>query len=299
MHGNAFLAHVYNAGGGLIGLWPIHPCGVEVIYDENAIGRRLYKVSQIDGTHKIFSVLDMTHIPGLCVDGLRGLSLISMARNGLGIAIAADKASARMFSSGALLNGLVTSEEDLTGDEAKEIQASITNNMSGADNAGAIRVINRKLKYTAMSMTAADAQWLESRQFEIEEIARYTGVPPHLLMQTSKQTSWGTGVAEQNRGLARYTLMPFTTRIEQRLSRLRPRPQFAEFDFAGLVAPTPEEEITLLIAQVAGGLITVNEARHIRNMDPIEGGDVLNVPNGMGAAALLKPPTPVPSEVPA
>jgi phage portal protein BeeE len=98
-------------------------------------------------------------------------------------------------------------------------------------------------------------------------------------MQTEKQTSWGTGVAEQNRGLGRFTLLGWTMRFEQRLSRLlggqSRTPRFAEFDFAGLERPTPEEEIRLLIEQVTAGLLTVNEARRIRNLPPIDGGDVL------------------------
>jgi phage portal protein BeeE len=96
-------------------------------------------------------------------------------------------------------------------------------------------------------------------------------------MQTEKQTSWGTGVAEQNRGLGRFTLLGWTMRFEQRISRLLGAPRFVEFEFAGLERPTPEEEIRLLIEQVKAGLLTVNEARRIRNLPPIDGGDVLRV----------------------
>lgn len=102
-------------------------------------------------------------------------------------------------------------------------------------------------------------------------------MPPHLLGQTEKQTSFGAGLTEQNRGLARYTLIPYTSRIEQRLSRLLPEGLKAEFDYSALVKPSPEDEITLLIAQVDGSILTVNEARKIRNLPPIEGGDVVKV----------------------
>ena len=118
-------------------------------------------------------------------------------------------------------------------------------------------------------MTAADAQFLESRAFQIEEVARWFGVPPHLLMQTDKQTSWGTGVEEQNNGLSRFTIHPWTTRIEQALSRLLPSTQWVEFDFASLERPTPEDEINLIIAQVNAGILTVDEARALRNLPPL------------------------------
>jgi HK97 family phage portal protein len=118
-------------------------------------------------------------------------------------------------------------------------------------------------------MTATDAQFLQSRQFQIEEISRWTGVPPHLLMQTEKQTSWGTGVEEQNRALGRTVLLPWAQRVEHRASRLLAVPRWVEFEFAGLERPSPDREIELLLAQVAGGLLTVNEARAYRNLPPL------------------------------
>lgn len=273
VHGNAFLAHQYNQAGGLIGLVPVHPLAVEVKRDADTIGGRLYTVTLEDGRRRTFSMLDMTHIPSLSLDGLRGLSMIGIARNSLGTSIAGDKAAARHFGSGMLVSGLVTPEEDMTEAEAGTVKTSLTAKLSGTENAGDIAVINRRLKFTQWSQAAKDAQFLESRQFQVEEVARWTGVPPHLLMQTEKQTSWGTGVAEQNRGLARFTLAPWTSRLEQRLSRLLARPRFVEFEFAGLEKPTPEEEIRLLIEQVDAGLLTPNEARRIRNLPPIDGGD--------------------------
>jgi HK97 family phage portal protein len=278
MHGNAFLAHVFNGAGALAALVPIHPLGVAIELDATAPGGKLFKASLNDGSQRTFTMLDMTHIPSLTLNSDntgRGLSLISIARNSLGTGIAGDRAAARMFGKGPLILGMVSAEEDITEDEAKAIKEGLDAKMAGVDNAGDIAVVNRKLKFSEMSMTNADAQWLESRQFQIEEVARWTGVPPHLLMQTEKQTSWGTGVAEQNRGLARFTLAPWTTRVEQRLSRLLPSPRYVEFDYAGLLQPAPEQEIALLIQQVGAGLITVNEARKIRNMDPIPGGDTL------------------------
>lgn len=275
LHGNAFLAHVYNGAGGLAALVPIHPLAVSVELDEDAPGGRVYKANLLDRTVRTFTMLDMTHIPSLSTDGLRGHSLISIARNSLGTSIAGDRAAAKMFGQGPLVSGMVSAEEDITEEEAKAIKEGLNGKVLGVENAGDIAVINRKLKFTQWEQSHADAQWLESRQFQIEEVARWTGVPPHLLMQTEKQTSWGTGVAEQNRGLSRYTLLPWTSRLEQRLSRLLPSPRFVEFDMAGLLKPAPEQEIPLLIQQVEAGLMTPNEFRRFHGMDPIEGGDSL------------------------
>ena len=275
LHGNAYLEHIVNGAGSLAGLVPVHPQCVTVDWDETRPGLKRFDVTLKDGTRQDYDASTMTQIMALSLDGLRGLSVIEVARNSLGTAIAGDRAAAKLFATGALHSGIVTPEEDVTEDEAKTIKASLNAKTAGWENAGEIAVINRRLKFTPWTMSMEDAQFLQSRQFQIEEIARWYGVPPHLLMQTEKQTSWGTGVAEQNRGLARFSLAPWTSRIEQALSRLLPAPRFVEFDYAGLERPTPEQEIDLLIKQVEAGLMTVNEARRIRNMDPIDGGDTL------------------------
>jgi HK97 family phage portal protein len=275
LHGNAFLAHVFNGGGGLVALVPLHPLAVSVEQWTSKMdmprppGDKFYKATLDDGTVRVFTDDTMTHIPGLSMDGLRGLSPISVARNSLGTAVAGDRAAARMFSSGALISGMVSPDDDVEEEDAKTLKAEINRKVVGWENAGDIAFVNRKLKFTPWSMSAEDAQFLQSRQFQIEEVARWYGVPPYELMQTEKQTSWGTGIEAQQRGLARQVLGTWATRIDQRLSRLLPNPRFVEFDFKGLERPTPEQEIDLLLKQVKGGLITVNEARSIMNMQPM------------------------------
>lgn len=251
----------------MIGLQPIHPLAVTVD------GAKIYRVTLNDGTVRVFDPSTMTHIPALSLDGIKGVSPITVARNSFGTSIAAERSASRMFSNGALVSGIVTPEEDLTESEAQTVKESLRRKMQGESNAGDIAVINRKLKFQQWSMSAEDAQWLQSRAFQIEEIARWFGLMPFHLSQTDKQTSWGTGVSEQNRGLARYTLMPWTTRIEERLTRLLPEGQKVEFDYSMFLKPSTEDEIRLLIEQVQAGLLTVDEAREIRNMPPLEATD--------------------------
>jgi HK97 family phage portal protein len=291
LHGRAPLIHLSNAGGGLIGLMPVHPllCQVDPPrFTED--GRRLPKtfgVTLANGKRKTFTNgVDMTEILGKSLDGWYGMSVLSYARNSLGTQIAGDRAAANLFNNGFLQRGLVTpKDDDVDEDEAKDIKAGLDDKTGGWEHAGEVAFVNRKLEFTPWTMTAEDAQFLQSRQFGIEEISRWTGVPPHLLMQTEKQTSWGTGVAEQNRGLSRFTLLGWTERTEQALSRRLSSPRFAEFDFARLERPTPEQEIDLLIKQAGGPILTVNEARAVRNLPPVPGGDVLRAPQGVAAPA--------------
>lgn len=291
LQGDAFLQHRFNGAGALVGLTPVHPLAVGVEWDSSRPGGKLYRVTQLGGTALELDATTMTQVMGPSLDGLRGMSVITLARNSLGTAIAGDRAAGNMFANGGMLSGIITPEEDVEPDEVTTIKADVNANMTGTENAGKIAVVNRKLKFTPWSMNAADAQFLETREFSIEEVARWTGVPANLLMKSDAVSTWGTGVEIVNRGLRQYTLASYTSRFEQRLSRLLPRTQLVEFDFAGLERPNPEQEIDLLIKQVEAGLLTPNEARRIRNLAPLPGGDTPR-PAGQG-------PTPSPAEVPA
>lgn len=276
IHGNAYLQHVYNAAGALVALHPIVPTAVTVkpvktVEELARFGdfRKYFTVALADGTERDLTPAELTHIPAMSNDGLRGMSPIEWHRQALGTGIAGDQAAARLFGSGLLLGGLVSGDEGLSQDDAAEALAQLKSKMAGSKHAGDIAFINAQLKFTSWTIPPVDAQFIESRAHQVEEVARIYGVPPHLLMQTEKQTSWGTGVAEQNRGLSRFTLMGWTTRIEQRLARLTTRPTTVEFDYSGLLQPAPEVEIPLLLQQIDAGLLTVNEARRIRNLPPL------------------------------
>lgn len=274
LHGNAYLLHVFNGGGALAGLQPIHPCAVTVEPAADVVGGKLFTVTLANGERRTYDGLQMTHLTGPMTDGLVGLSPITVARNSMGISLSGEKSAGRMFANGAMVSGLVTTEDDVTEAEATEIKRGLQAKLQGEDNAGDIAFVNRNLRFTPWQLSAQDAQFLQSRSFQVEEIGRWFGVPPHLLGQSEKSTSWGTGIEEQNRGLARYTLATWTTRIEQRLSRLVANPKFVEFDYSGLLQPSPEQEIDLLLRQIDTGLLTLNEARRIRNLPPVPGGDV-------------------------
>lgn len=274
LHGDAFLRHLYGGAGQLLALEIVHPLCVQVSRPNKADrreprGGKWFTISTADGPLKL-DADGMTQVMGLSLDGLRGLSVISQARNSLGTAIAGDRAAAGAFSNGATFSGLVTpTEDELEPDEVDELRDELRAHAVGWDNTGKIVFLNRKLQFTPYSMSLEDAQFMQSRAFQIEEIARWFGVPPHLLMQTEKQTSWGQGVEQQNLGLGRFTLNPWTCRIEQRLSRLLPKPRYVEFDYAGLERPAPEDEIRLIIEQMQAGLLTRDEGRALRNLPPL------------------------------
>lgn len=265
LHGNAFLLHVYNGAGQLAGFFPIHPNLVHVKLVE---GARIF-CAQVPGVGPVeYTEDDMTQVMLFSTDGLTGESPISLARNAIGTTIAADRAAARMFKSGFMLGGVVTSDETLDEDDALAVMSGLKAKMSGANNAGDWAFVNASLKLNPWSMTAENAQFIESRTHQVTEIARMWGIPKVLLAEDGAST-WGSGIAELDRGMAKYTLRAYTTPFEQRATVLTRGTSFVEFDFAGLLQGTPAEEIELLARQIELGLLTLDEARAIRNLPPL------------------------------
>lgn len=279
LHGASPLLHVYNQAGALAALIPLHPSLVAVEWDE---GRQQRKFTvTVDGEARVYYPEDLTYVIAFTLDGVRGASPITLARNALGTAIAGDKAAARMFSNGLLIGGLVTPSEDLTEQQANDALIGLKSKLTGTQNAGDLVLINAALKVQPWTMTAEDAQFLESRQYQVEEVARLFGVPKELL-SASGATSWGSGIQELVRGFSRFTLPAYTTPIEEALSRLLANPRFCEFEMAGLLQGTPAEEIDLLIRQVEAGLLTPDEARAIRNLPPLPAGPQPATPDNTG-----------------
>ncbi|HEX5120355.1 MAG TPA: phage portal protein [Pseudonocardiaceae bacterium] len=302
-HGNCYLQKRFNGAGALSSLYPVHPFCVVPEWDDSRPGGKVFRVNvtRMSGGQATSESYDldasrMTQIMGPSLDGLRGLSPISMARLSLGTTAAGEKAANRQFTNGGLISGMVTpqGDEEIDLDEATKIKQDLEVHVLGAENAGSIPVINRKLQFSPWQLSAADAQFIESRTFQVIEISRWLGVPPHLLSETEKATSWGSGIAEQNQGLARYTLQPWTKRIDAALTPLITNPRrCAEFDYSQFVKPSPVDETNMLNTQVNGGWITPNEARAARGLPPIAGGDALRIPPGAAAPAPVVPGGPI------
>lgn len=297
LNGEACLLHVRNAATALVGAIPVHPSAVAVYANPYVRGGEEYVVSLPDGPTLNLTPYGntaedpgMTRIVGPRTRGLRGWGLLRVAGTSLGIGLAAERATARMFRDGALVQGVLTpaAGEDLSTEDAEAIRTDLDRHLFGNANAGTIPLVNRVLEFNSWQMNNVDAQFMENRQFQIEEIARWLGVPPFLLMQLDKQTSWGTGIAEQNKNLAQYVLTPWCKRIEEHLSRLLPSPRWVEFDMAGLLAGSATEESSLLLTEINGGLRTLNEARRIKNLPPLPGGDQLRIPSGVMLQAQLE-----------
>jgi HK97 family phage portal protein len=266
---NAYLWHEDSDGAAVTAYRPIVPDVFTKV--ERKKGRKLFTFKDPDTKEKQTVGTELiTHIPGPSIDGAFGHPLLHAARAIFSAAISGDKAAQTVLRRGIRLAGLVTPEEGESFEPAEGdvILDQLRAKVVGRENAGDIALVNRRLKLDAWTPNNRDSQWHEARGEMLGEVERLFGTPPHLLADTEKQTSWGTGVAEQNLGLARYTLMGWSTRIEQVLTRRLPGNQFVEFDYKGLLQGTPAQEINLLIDQVDAGILDVDEARKILNLPP-------------------------------
>jgi HK97 family phage portal protein len=188
-------------------------------------------------------------------------------RNALGTTLAGDVAQGSLFANGMSLGGVVTGK-DLNETQAKQVKDGLVSSNRGVDHAGDIAVVNAELDFKPWTMTAENAQFLESRVFQVEEVSRMLGVPK-VLLSMDGASSWGSGIAELIRGLARFTLNPLTSSLESSFSALLASPRYVEFEYEGLLAPTPEEATRNIALEIKAGILTVDEARKMKNRPPL------------------------------
>ena len=225
---------------------------------------------------------DILHFPGFGFDGIKAKSVISYAaRNATGNAMAMDEYSGKFFAGGAHPSIVLSSEKTMKTESVTNLQMAFLAKYSGIDNAHRLPlVLTEGLKASNLSMTAEDAQLLESRKYQVVDIARAFGVPPHLIGETSASTSWGSGLEEMSRAFITFTVNQHLKRIEQELNRkIYPRSQrfYLEFFRDALMEGNSKAQSEYNRAAIGGpgsgpGWMTVDEVRKTRHLPPL-GGD--------------------------
>lgn len=287
--GNAYLLKQRTGAGQLVELWPIHPKRVTVRVDNDPqspnVGRKHFDVRLADGGTKRYTNDDICHIAGLGYDGIQGLSIVKVMAQAVGIALAADEYAARFYAQDATPGGVVSVDGTLSDDSWQRMLARWKSLHQGTGKAHEIGVLEGGAKWQQVGLNAEDSQLLLTRRFSVSDAARMLGLPPHLLADVEKSTSWGTGIEEQNTGLVVYTLGPWFARFEQRVTRELTGPGvFAEFDLNGLLRGDMKTRFESYARAVGGPWLAPDEARRFENLEPIEGGDKLLRAAGVTAA---------------
>ena len=226
---------------------------------------------------------DVLHIPGLGFDGLVGYSPIAMAKNAIGMAIACEEYGAKFFANGAAPGGVL--EHPGTIKDPQRVRESWQSTFGGSGNANKIAVLEEGMKYTPIGISPEQAQFLETRKFQINEIARIFRVPPHMVGDLEKSSF--SNIEQQSLEFVKYTLDPWVIRWEQSiqrslLSRDEKAVYFVKFNLEGLLRGDYQSRMNGYAIGRQNGWMSANDIRELENLDriPAEDGGDLYLING-------------------
>ncbi|MEU9793824.1 phage portal protein [Streptomyces sparsogenes] len=276
--GNAYVQKVRNGGGEILQLWPIRPDRVRVDREAPSAsnpGGKVFWVKDDRGVVQRLTSREILHLPALGYDGVTGCSPIRAAAEGIGLGLAAEKAAAKLYGSGNMISGVLQTEQRLTQEQAEQLKANWKAKLGGHQSAHDIAVLDSGASFHPVTMPYKDSQFLESRQFQVTEVARMFGVPLFLLMETQKSTSWGTGLEQQAQGFVTWDLAPtWLTPTEQRVTKeLLPADQYAKYQLGGLLRGDSTARATFYRAMRDTGAFSADDIRDLEDLTPIGGAE--------------------------
>lgn len=273
LRGNAYNQIITNPRGEIIELMPIHPDRVKI--ELLPSGEYRYRVTDRSGTEVILPRGEVWHLRGLSSDGLMGMSPIELARENLGMALAAQDYGARFFANDAKpTGGWIEFPGTFKDNEAKKVfRESYQQAQSGA-NRGKVLVLENGMKFHEVGVTNKDAQFLELRKFQITDIARLFRVPPHMIADLERATF--SNIEQQSLEFVMHTMTPWAERWEASIESellLEGDDIEIEFDFANLMRGDAASRSSYYQSGIQNGWLTRNEARIAENLNPIDGLD--------------------------
>ena len=286
--GNAYAQIIRNGKNEVLSLYPLMPNRMTVDRDEHGRLYYSYQMQTDDGADMkqgtvVLSPQDVLHIPGLGFDGLVGYSPIAMAKNAIGLAIATEEYGSKFFANGAT-PGAVLEHPGLIKDPEK-VRESWNAAFRGSGNANKVAVLEEGMKYTPISIAPEQAQFLETRKFQIDEIARIFRVPPHMIGDLEKSSF--NNIEQQSLEFVKYTLDPWVCRWEQAMNRslLNEKEKsgyFIKFNVDGLLRGDYQSRMNGYAVGRQNGWLSANDIRELENMDqiPDEDGGNLYLING-------------------
>ncbi|MCI2061727.1 MAG: phage portal protein [Eubacteriaceae bacterium] len=288
--GNAYAQIIRNGHGEVIALYPLMPNKMSVNRDSSGTlyyeyTRQTEDAPTLKGTTVKLKPSEVLHIPGLGFDGLVGYSPIAMAKNAIGLAIATEEYGSKFFANGATPGGIL--EHPGVVKDPERVRNSWNSAFGGSGNANKVAVLEEGMKYTPISISPEQAQFLETRKFQIDEIARIFRVPPHMVGDLEKSSF--SNIEQQSLEFVKYTLDPWVTRWEQSIYRTLLSPNekkdfFVKFNVEGLLRGDYVSRMNGYATARQNGWMSANDIRELENMDRIpaeEGGDLYLINGNM------------------
>ena len=267
--GNSYVQIVRNNSGTPVQLICLDPSNVTVVVNNNEL------FYQIDGG-SVLDSSDVLHFKTITDDGVTGLSPIDQCAKALNWGVSLEEFGSTFFSNGAKPSSILQTDRALSDTALQRLKSSFNNNYAKLKNSNSTIVLEEGLTFKPISISPEQAQFLSSRQFSIEEVARIFNVPPHMLKDLSKSSF--NNIEMQSQEFVTYTLMPYLTRIEQEMNLKLFRTNelgktFVEFNVNGLLRGDVKSRTEAYKTAITNGYMSINEVRQKENMNSIEGGD--------------------------
>jgi HK97 family phage portal protein len=284
LYGNGYAIKVMS-GAVVEELIPQHPSRVKVIKDDPFLPPA-YEIQITPGETKRYPASEILHLRDLTLDGVVGLSRIEQARQGMVLAQAAESYATAQFMNNAEPGVALLTDKNLTDDQQKRLMSSWKAAHQGPQNANQPTILEGGMKIDRSTATNRESQFLELRSFQVEDIARLYGVPPHMIGLTEKQTSWGTGVEQMSIGFLEFNLLDWLVMWETAVKRdLLSAPMdvntFAEHLVDSLLRADLKTRMDAYAIAIQNGILSRNDARKKENLAPYEGGDEYLYPSNM------------------
>lgn len=297
LRGNAFHQIIRDGAMRVKWLYPLHPDRMTVLRDP-VTKELVYRYQQEVGGQRDFKANEIWRVNGIGGDGIIGFSPIALHREAIGLAMATEEHGSRMFSNGAQIPSVLEYPGKLSPEYRKNLQESFAQKYSGSANAYKTPILEDGIKLTAVGLKADEAQFLQTRKFQISEIARIYRVPPHLVGDLEKATF--SNIEQQSLEFVIHSLRPWLVRIEQSIERdlftaAERTKYFVQFDIEGLLRGDSKARAEFYKSGILNGYLSRNEVRRKENFNAAPGlGDFL-VPLNMGVVG-KEAPVPQPSE---
>ncbi|WP_127958078.1 phage portal protein [Serratia microhaemolytica] len=281
LRGN-FYAYKVMALGEVVELLPLDPSSV--VPRLGSDWKPIYQVTLPDGSCATLTQDEIWHVRIFTLDGLVGLSPIAYARQAIGLGIATEEHGARLFGNGAVTSGLLQTDQTLTDEAFNRLKSDFETRHQGLSNAHKPMILEMGLKWQQISLSAEDAQFLETRKFQLEEICRIFRVPLHMVQNTDRATF--NNIENLGIGFINYSLVPYLTRIEQRINigLVKPSAQgrfYAKFNAGALLRGDMKSRFDAYATGINWGIYSPNECRELEELNPRNGGDIYLTPMNM------------------
>jgi len=278
-YGNAYALIERNSVGDVISMMPLMSVNMDVRLE----GKRVVYRYRRDSEYADFKPSEIFHLKGFGFNGLVGLSPIAFAAKTAGVAVAMEDQQRDFYANGAKSPQLLMTGEGKVLN--KEQRAQVEENfkeISGGPVKKRLWILEGGFTTQAIGVSPQDAETMAARKFQVSELARFFGVPPHLVGDVEKSTSWGSGIEQQNLGFLQYTLSPYLNRWEYAIERWLLKPGelgrfHAEHNIDGLLRGDSTARANFMGVMADKGLRTRNELRRLDNMPPLPGGEVATV----------------------